>query len=76
MHPGRFVGRREQLARIDGALRRAEAGEPGVVVVGGEGGVGKTRLLEQVAGRLAGSGVRVLRGACVELGTEGLPLAP
>ncbi|MFC5749584.1 helix-turn-helix transcriptional regulator [Actinomadura rugatobispora] len=73
---GRFVGRREQLALIEGALRAAEGGEPRFVVLGGDGGVGKTRLMEQVAGRLSESGVRVLRGACVELGGDGLPFAP
>ncbi|MBA9001655.1 ATP-binding protein [Thermomonospora cellulosilytica] len=66
-----FVGRRELVARIDGDAAR---GDFRIVVVGGPAGIGKTRLLEHVAARV--SGRLVLRGACVELGTEGLPMAP
>ncbi|MEV0618897.1 ATP-binding protein [Nonomuraea sp. NPDC050404] len=71
-----LIGRREQLALLDEALRTAHAGEPVFVVLGGEAGIGKTYLMEHLAGRLEEAGVRVLRGSCVELGTEGLPLAP
>jgi predicted ATPase len=70
------VGRREQLAVLDDALRTAQAGEPRFVVLGGDAGVGKTRLMTHFADRVEESGVRVLRTACVELGTQGLPLAP
>ncbi|HEU4422175.1 MAG TPA: ATP-binding protein, partial [Pilimelia sp.] len=72
----RLVGRRDQLARLDEAVRLADAGEPQFVVFGGESGVGKTRLMEHVAERLESGGARVLRTRCVELGTQGLPLAP
>jgi DNA-binding CsgD family transcriptional regulator/tetratricopeptide (TPR) repeat protein len=54
----------------------AVAGEPAVVLVGGEAGVGKTRLVEEAAERARASGARVLTGSCVELGGEGLPLSP
>ncbi len=39
-----LVGRREQLAVVEEAVRRAEAGEPQFMVVSGEAGVGKTHL--------------------------------
>jgi DNA-binding CsgD family transcriptional regulator/tetratricopeptide (TPR) repeat protein len=71
-----FVGRREQLALVDDAVRLAHLAEPQFLVFGGEVGVGKTHLLAQVADRLAAAGMRVLSSACVELGTEGLPLGP
>jgi DNA-binding CsgD family transcriptional regulator len=73
---GRFVGRAEELARLRELLARAADGRPLVALVGGEAGVGKTRLVEQLAATARGQGVRVLAGGCVPLGEEGLPLAP
>jgi DNA-binding CsgD family transcriptional regulator len=71
-----LVGRRRELEVLQAAIERAVAGEPGVVVVGGEAGVGKTRIVEEAARTAVGAGARVLTGACVELGGEGVPLAP
>lgn len=76
MSPEAFVGRRDQLALLDEARRHAEADEPRVVVLVGEAGIGKTRLMARFADRTAEAGARVLRTACLELGTQGLPLAP
>jgi DNA-binding CsgD family transcriptional regulator/tetratricopeptide (TPR) repeat protein len=73
---GRFVGRTNELARLGELLTRAVDGEPLVVLLGGEAGVGKTRLAEQLASMARGQGVRVLGGGCVPLGEEGLPFAP
>ena len=52
-----------------------EPGAPGCVVVTGEAGVGKTRLLAEAAAVAAARGVRVLRGACLELSGV-LPYGP
>ncbi|MEO3892330.1 AAA family ATPase [Nonomuraea sp. B5E05] len=71
-----FVGRHAALEAVAEAARDAQAGEPRAVVVSGLPGMGKTRLLEQIEADLGHAGFRVLRGACVELGVEGLPLAP
>jgi DNA-binding CsgD family transcriptional regulator/tetratricopeptide (TPR) repeat protein len=73
---GKFVGRVRELALLGEVLARAIGGEPALVLIGGEAGVGKTRLAEQLAAAAAGQGVRVLRGGCVPLGEEGLPFAP
>jgi DNA-binding CsgD family transcriptional regulator/tetratricopeptide (TPR) repeat protein len=73
---GRFVGRTEELARLRELLARAADGQPQVAVIGGEAGVGKTRLVERLAASASGQGVRVLGGGCVPLGEEGLPFAP
>lgn len=71
-----LVGRRVELGRLRALLDRAVAGEPVVALVAGEAGVGKSRLVREIV-RIAGeSGIRVLSGGCVELGGEGLPLAP
>jgi len=69
-----LVGRDRELSRIKAAVDRTAIGEPGVVLVGGEAGVGKSRLIETALdGR---TDVRVLTGGCIELGGEGLPLVP
>ncbi len=71
---GVLVGRAEELARLRSALGRAAA-EPALVLLGGEAGVGKTRLVREFTGRLD-PGVQVLTGQCLQLGEEGLPFAP
>jgi DNA-binding CsgD family transcriptional regulator len=72
-----FIGRRDEIASLTALMKRTEAGEPGVALVGGEAGVGKSRLVNEVAAHAARhSGFLVLTGQCVELGAEGLPLAP
>jgi DNA-binding CsgD family transcriptional regulator/tetratricopeptide (TPR) repeat protein len=73
---GRFIGRTEELARLRELLDRASSGEPLVALVGGEAGVGKTRLVEQLAVAAEAQGVRVLHGGCVPLGEAGLPFVP
>jgi predicted ATPase len=71
-----LVGRRRELDRLSALLDRALGGEPVVALVAGEAGVGKSRLAREVARRAAQRGMRVLVGGCVELGGEGMPLAP
>ncbi len=73
---GRFIGRIEELAWLGELLARAASGEPLVALIGGEAGIGKTRLTEQLASVASEQGVRVLRGGCVPLGEEGVPFAP
>jgi predicted ATPase len=72
-----LVGRVGELAALDAAWAGVGRGEPATVLVGGEAGVGKSRLVEEFGARaLAGGVVRVLSGCCVDLGAEGLPFAP
>ncbi|MFJ3866633.1 helix-turn-helix transcriptional regulator [Streptomyces nigra] len=71
-----FVGRTTELETLDDALARATAGEPQALVIGGEAGVGKTRLVEEFAGAAARAGAVVALGGCVEIGADGLPFAP
>src|SRR5262245_47973520 len=72
----KFVGRSAGLGRLGAALVDAGAGNPWLVFVAGDSGVGKTRLLSEIAGRAKASGARVLSGDCVELGEGELPYAP
>jgi DNA-binding CsgD family transcriptional regulator/tetratricopeptide (TPR) repeat protein len=71
-----FVGRAEELQRLLGLLDRAEGGRPAVGLIAGDAGVGKTRLLDELAARAQGRGVRVLVGGCMEVGDVGLPYVP
>ncbi|GAA4945415.1 LuxR family transcriptional regulator [Yinghuangia aomiensis] len=71
-----FVGRLPELSRLAEALRDADGGTPAVVLVGGEAGVGKTRLLQEFLAQAESSGAVTAVGGCLELGAEGLPFAP
>jgi predicted ATPase len=71
-----FVGRGIELAELSAALADTAAGRPSLVVIAGDSGVGKTRLLSELAVRAGAVGVRVLCGDCLELGDGELPYAP
>ncbi|QKG20352.1 ATP-binding protein, partial [Actinomadura verrucosospora] len=71
-----LVGRERESAALDAAFRAARDGTPSAVLLGGEAGVGKTRLVAEFGARARAEGARVLVGGCLELGTEGLPFAP
>src|SRR4051794_11618495 len=62
-----LLGRAAELELLAAALARAAAGDPAVAVVSGEAGMGKTRLVRQLALEAAADGALVLEGACVEL---------
>ncbi|MGW2934877.1 helix-turn-helix transcriptional regulator [Streptomyces sp. NPDC001156] len=71
-----FVGRTDELGILHDALARAAAGEPKALLVAGEAGVGKTRLIEEFAAAAIRADAVVALGGCVEIGAEGLPFAP
>ncbi len=71
----RFIGRESELAELERALRDASEGRPSLVLVAGESGVGKSRLLRELQSQADGGGVRVLGGECIELGGEEVPYA-
>ena len=59
-----FVGRERELGELDAALTEAAAGRGGVFLLGGEPGIGKSRLMEVVALHAHGLGWTVLTGRC------------
>ncbi|MGW1784237.1 helix-turn-helix transcriptional regulator [Streptomyces sp. NPDC002143] len=71
-----FVGRADELDTLNDALARAAAGEPQALLIGGEAGVGKTRLVEEFATAAHRRDAVVALGGCVEIGADGLPFAP
>jgi DNA-binding CsgD family transcriptional regulator/tetratricopeptide (TPR) repeat protein len=72
----RFVGRGEELRRLESGLEAAAAGHPELFVMGGEAGVGKTRLSEEFVARATAAGAIALVGGCVDVQEGGLPLGP
>jgi class 3 adenylate cyclase len=62
----RLVGRDEQLFALEDALLAAHRGETRLVALGGEAGLGKTRLASELAQRAQRLGWTVLWGACSE----------
>jgi class 3 adenylate cyclase len=72
----RLVGREEQLFVLEDALLAAYGGESRFVALGGEAGIGKTRLATELAKRAKRLGWAVLWGACseAELSLPYLPL--
>ncbi|MFE3461147.1 AAA family ATPase [Nocardiopsis aegyptia] len=69
-----FVGRTEQLRQLGEHALRARTEASGTMIIGGDAGVGKTRLVaEFTATRPVGT---VFAGGCLELGVDGLAYAP
>ena len=71
--PAALVGRDESLGVLKAAVRRASAGHPSVLLVSGETGVGKTRLVRELVEQ---ERVTLLHGACVPMAGDPLPFAP
>lgn len=66
-----FVGRRRELERVLDGLRQ----HPAVLLVEGEAGVGKTRLVQEAVDVLSDEGLPVLVGLCHPL-REPIPFGP
>jgi DNA-binding SARP family transcriptional activator len=65
---GVFVGRARELAALDDALGDALGGRGRILLIGGEPGIGKSRLVEELAARARARGAEVLVGRCWEAG--------
>jgi len=71
-----FVGRAAELERLRVLLDSAGDGQPTAVLLAGDAGVGKTRLLSEFARQARDRGALVLVGRCVDLGAGGLAYLP
>ena len=69
-----LIGRQDELSALRAAYAAVEAGECRVILLGGEAGVGKTRLLTDFIDELPDP--RVLSGGCVELSQAAVPFLP
>lgn len=66
----RLAGRREELARLEAELDEAAAGRPRAVLVTGEAGIGKSRLVQELCATAFERGFTVAVGQC---SAEGAP---
>jgi class 3 adenylate cyclase/tetratricopeptide (TPR) repeat protein len=62
-----YIGRSEEQTLFRQAIQRTVNGIGGVVLIGGEAGVGKTRLVDEVTAEAKAQGVFVVRGHCSDM---------
>lgn len=70
-----LIGREPDLEALREELAAVADGQPRAVVIGGEAGIGKSRLVSEFLSEAA-SGAPVLAGRSVDLGSDGAPYAP
>jgi len=70
-----FIGREAELARLGDLLGEAAGGAGRTVIIAGEAGIGKSRLLGRFS-QVAAPGARFLEGACLQSADDGVPYAP
>jgi len=63
-----FVGRAEEIAALVGYARESACGRGGCVLIEGDAGIGKSRLLDELRARLSGLRPAIASGACYEFG--------
>jgi predicted ATPase len=71
-----LVGGAAEAAQLRAALERAAAGQPLIVVVAGEAGIGKTRLVTELLERVRADKGLALAGGCLDVGDGVLAYAP
>ena len=71
-----LIGREAELEAISGALELASAGQGRTVLIGGEAGIGKSRVLAAALEDARSRGAIVLQGGCVSLAEGALPFGP
>ena len=71
-----FVGRGLERARLEESVGGAGRGEPGLVLIGGEAGIGKSRLVGELEAMAGERGFLTARGFGVEAVNGSLPYAP
>ncbi|MGH3518159.1 MAG: ATP-binding protein [Haloechinothrix sp.] len=71
-----LVGRRAELRQLRAAFARAERGEACGVVLAGDAGAGKTRLITDLGEWADAEGALVLTGRCLDMAEGGLPYLP
>jgi len=71
-----FIGRSRELASLLGAADAADGARASLLLLGGEAGVGKSRLIAELVTDRRAAGWLVLEGMTIAAGSEGLPFEP
>jgi DNA-binding CsgD family transcriptional regulator len=71
-----LVARSREMDRLRAAFDRAARKSAGAVLIAGDAGVGKTRMVKELSAFAAEQGAIVLFGRCVDIGETGLPYLP
>lgn len=71
-----LIGRETELGILTEAIGAAVEGKSSALVVTGEAGIGKTRLLQEVKERARDNGAEAVIGGCIPLSEGSLPYAP
>jgi DNA-binding CsgD family transcriptional regulator len=71
-----LVGRAQDLTVAGEVLDASASGDARVLLIGGEAGIGKSRLLGEVLSLAGAAGFTILSGSCVDLGEGSPPFAP
>jgi DNA-binding NarL/FixJ family response regulator/tetratricopeptide (TPR) repeat protein len=71
-----FVGREAELDRFAATIAAARDGAGQLLLVAGEAGVGKSRLLEEAVRRASADGMLVASGRCFGPGSSSVPFGP
>src|SRR5215216_1935244 len=70
-----LIGREAQLVLLTDLLALASSGQSHIVLIAGEAGVGKSRLVAEIKARAAQRGGQIVQGRCFEQ-DRALPYAP
>ncbi len=71
-----FAGREAELDRLCATLVALDTTGARAVLIGGEAGIGKTRLIEELGDRARAAGTLVATGVCTPAEGGGLPYGP
>ena len=71
-----FVGRLRELERLEEGMRQATAGQGETVLLAGDAGIGKTRLVAELGARARAAGALPLLGRCIDLVGAEVPYLP
>ncbi len=71
-----LIGRDRDRAALLREITASAAGAPRFVVVRGEAGIGKSRLVREATDAAQAHGALVLVGECLDIGSDGLPYLP
>ena len=61
-----IVGRAAELAALHGIVREVEAGQSHIVLLSGEAGIGKSRLVAEIETEAGSRGFLTLQGNCFQ----------